>query len=339
MARILNAKGEPIVLNKKELLIANYNQKIANALGAEINITTLTTLIKKVSEQRFFTIPFADYVPVETGEGAWSTQLTTFTSFQIGDKFSTGVINTGANQDRLAGVTAGVQAINTPVRNWAKKIHYTRFELEYAQKFNNWDLITALETSRKTNYDQGLQEIAFLGLTGDSTVLGLLNQSGITTDTTTIPKFISAMTAAEFNTFLQQFIPAYRLNAAYTVYPNRFVIPEADYNGLASMPDATYPLKSKLEILEAALKTITMRQDFKILPAAYGNKAINGTANNIYALYNYDSTSIRMNVPVPYQNTQLNSMDSFGFQNVGLCQFTGVTVIRSKELLYFTNTI
>jgi hypothetical protein len=337
---ILNSKGQPIVLNEREKKVANAAQRFVNDIGYDINITTLTTILKKITEQKFYQIAFADYVPVVVGEGAWSQQLTTYKEYSPGGKFAQGIINTGANDDRLASVDTLVENVNTVVRLWAKTINWTLADLEYASKAGNWDLITAKESSRKRNWDLGVQEVAFLGLEGDTAKLpGLLNQAGITTNTTEIPVLINAMTTTQFQNLLQKIFAAYRANCNFTAYPTHFTIPEKDYNGLASLPDVTFPLKSKLEILLQAFKTLTMNPNFQILPCSYGNKEINGTANNIYALYNYDETSMRMSVPVPYGNTVANTVNGFQFQNVGYGQFTGLQLLRPAELLYFTNTI
>ena len=107
MSTILNAAGKPITLTEKEQRIANQNQRIVNALGYEVNITTLTTIVKKVTEQKFFEIAPADYMPIRVGEGAWSSNLVTYRSYQLSDDFSTGVINTGGNSARLAVGDAG----------------------------------------------------------------------------------------------------------------------------------------------------------------------------------------------------------------------------------------
>src|SRR5277367_1715221 len=113
---ITNDRGEPIVLNAREKLCAERNQRIANSLGYEINITTLTTIIKKITEQKFFEIAPADYLPVRVGEGAWSSNLVTYREFNLVDDFSTGVINTGANNGRLAQGDAGVDSLTIAVK-------------------------------------------------------------------------------------------------------------------------------------------------------------------------------------------------------------------------------
>lgn len=337
--KILNSQGQPIVLNEREQLVAAHNQKLVNALGYEIDVTTLTTIMKKVTEQKFFEIPPADFLPVRVGEGAWSTQLTTYRSFMVGDDFETGLVNTGKENGRLAAVKAGVDAVNVKVSNWAKTIGWTLFDLQFASKSGNWDLVTALEKSRKKNWDLGIQRIAFLGAKGDATSLGLLNQAGVTNDTTFMTKAISAMTTAELKLFIAGLVEKYRTNCARTAWPTHFIIPESDYNGLAAQASPDFPIKSTLQLLEEALQVITRNKSFKVLPLAYGDALYNqefGINKQRYILLNYDEESLRMDIPVDYTNTLANSIDNFSYQNVGYGQFTGVMTYRPLELMYFS---
>ena len=57
------------------------------------------------------------------GEGAWSETLTTYRSFQIADDFSTGIVNNGGPNGKLAGADAGVDSVNQPEINLAKFHH------------------------------------------------------------------------------------------------------------------------------------------------------------------------------------------------------------------------
>lgn len=335
--KILNSKGEPIVLNAQEQRVADYNQNIVNALGLEVPITTLTTIVKKVTEQKFFQIAPADYLPVRVGEGAWSSNLVTYRSFSIGDDFETGVVNQGANSTRLAAADTGVDAVTVAIKNWAKSIGWSLFELQQAAKAGNWDLVSAKEKSRKKNWDLGVQKVAFLGITGSS-ITGLLNMSGITTDTTTITKSISAMTADELNTFCINVIEKYRSNCNRTAFPTHFIIPESCFNGLGSQMSATYPVKTKLAMLEEVFQLLTMNKGFKILPLAYADSAYNSIGKQCYVLLNYDEESLRMDIPVDYTSTLANSIDNFSFQNVAYGQFTGCNAYRPLEILYFQHS-
>lgn len=351
---IRNSKGEPVVLNSSERYKSKWlarqlwsqhgpvhnSRHLINSLGYEIQITTLTTIMKRITEQKFFEIPPADYLPVRVGEGTWSTNLTTYRSFDIADAFETGVINTGGQNSRLASADAGVDALNIKVFPWAKSIGWSIFDLEFAAKSGNWDLVSAKEKARKRNFDLGVQRVAFLGLNGNNGAggqcLGLLNQSGITVNTSVITQPISAMSTASLKTFCGSIIEAYRSNCLRTAWPSHFIIPESDYNGLASQASPDFPIKSTLQLLEEMFQVITRNKQFKILPLAYGDMAYSGFSYQIYTLLNYDEESLRMDIPLDYTNTMANSLDNFGFQNAAYSQFTGVLAYRPLEMMYFT---
>jgi hypothetical protein len=337
-SRILNAKGEPIVLNTREQRLADLNQRKCNALGFEIDITTLTTIIKKVTEQKFFEVAPADYLPLRVGQGAWSSNLVTYRSFQLADDFETGVINTGGNNSRLAVGDAGVDSVSVKVENWAKQIGWTLPELELAAKAGNWDLVTAKSNARKRNWDLGIQRVAFLGIRGSSTALGLLNQSGITSSNI-LTQPLSTLSPQALKDFCSVVLNTYRANCNRTAWPTHFIIPESDYLGLAAPSSADFPLKSVLAVLEETFQIMTKNKNFQILPLAYADIAYNpGATQQIYTLLNYDEESIRMDIPVDYTNTLANSLDNFAFQNVAYGQFTGVMTYRPAELLYLKFT-
>lgn len=347
---ILNSAGKPIVLTRAEKYHAEYmqrkvNARFANSLGYEVSITTLTTIVKKITEQKFFEIPPADYFPMRVGVGTWSSNLTTYRSFDVADEFETGVINTGGQNARLATADAGVDALNIKVFNWAKSIGWSIFDLELAAKSGNWDLVSAKEKSRKRNWDLGIQRIAFLGARGSNgasgTCLGLLNQSGITTRSDVITQPINQMSPSDLKQFCATVVEAYRSNNNRTAWPTHFIIPESDFNGLASQASADFPIKSTLQLLEEMFQVICRNKSFKILPLAYGDAAYHAdvtaiAGKQVYVLLNYDEESLRMDIPLDYTNTLANSLDNFSFQNAGYGQFTGVLAYRPLEMLYFT---
>lgn len=342
-----NSKGEAILLNAlerdhAERMQREVNSTFRNSLGYEVNITTLSTIMKKITEQKFFEIPPADYLPLRVGEGAWSSNLVTYRAFEMAGEFEDGVMNLGGGNARQATATAGVDSLTIKVYNWAKTIGWSIFELEEAAKSGSWDLVTSLEKSRKKNWDLGIQRVAFLGARGlngaNGTCLGLLNQSGITINTTVIVKAISTMTTTELKAFTAQLIEAYRTNCNRTAWPTHLIIPESDYNGLASQASPDFPIKSTLELLEEAFKLITRNKSFRIMPLAYGDAKYSGYSYQQYVLLNYDEESIRMDIPVDYTNTLANSLDNFNMQNSGYGQFTGVLAYRPLELMYFQYT-
>lgn len=344
---ILNSQGKPIILNRREKYHADWmqrqvNERFGNDLGYEVSITTLTTIIKKITEQKFFEIAPADYLPVRVGEGAWSTNLTTYRSFDAADQFETGIINTGGQNSRLATADAAVDALNIKVYPWAKSIGWSIFDLEYAAKSGNWDIVAAKEKSRKRNWDLGIQRIAFLGARGmnDSggTCLGLLNQGGVTVNTNVINAPINSLSPSDLKQFCATIVEAYRSNCNRTAFPTHFIIPESDYNGLAAQASADFPIKSTLQVLEEMFQVICRNKSFKILPLAYADAAYSGYSYQQYVLLNYNEESLRMDLPLNYTNTLANSLDNFSFQNAGYGQFTGVLAYRPLEMMYFQYT-
>jgi len=342
--RILNAQGQPIKLVGREITLANYLQRMVNDLGYDIPITTLTTISKKISEQKFFQVAPADYLPVRVGDGAWSEQLTTYRSFDLAGEFEQGMLNTGGQDNRQATADAAVDALNIKVYDWSKTIQWSLIDLQKAAKSGNWDLIAAKERSRKKNWDLGIQRVAFLGARGQNGIggkcLGLLNQDGVNIDTTTITKAISSMTTTELKTFTAKVVEAYRSNSNRTVFPTHFIIPESDYNGLASQASPDFPIKSTLQLLEEMFQVICQNKSFRILPVAYADAAYHDdvegiTGQQVYTLLNYDEESLRMDIPVDYTNTLANSINNFNFSNAGYGEFTGVLAYRPLEMLYF----
>lgn len=340
MYEFLNAKGEQVMLNARETAVARALElekaEYLNAMGIDIPITTLTTAIKSVAEQKFYKIAPADYLPVVVGEGAFSTNLLKYTSFNMGGDFEQGLINTSTHNSQLAQADAGVEGVQIPVINWAKGLSWNLFEVQQAAKTGNWDLITEKEKARKTNWDLGIQKAAFLGVASVG-AKGLLNQDGVTSDITTITKPIKEMSAAEYQAFVGKIYAAYREHCEYTAEPDTFIIPESDYNGLAAAVDPNFPIKTKLEYLKEAFALI-VGHEVAIKKLAYADAARSGLNLQRYVLLHKDADSLAMNIPVDYTATLANSINGFHWENAAYGQFTGVKVFRPKEVLYFDFT-
>ena len=340
MYEFLNSKGEAVKLNARETAVARALEmekaQYLNAMGIDIPITTLTTAIKSVAEQKFYKIAPADYMPVVVGEGAFSTNLLKYTSFNMGGDFEQGLIHTSTHNSQLAQADAGVEGVQIPVINWAKGLSWNLFEVQQAAKTGNWDLITEKEKARKTNWDLGIQKAAFLGVASVG-AKGLLNQTTVTSNTTAITKPITAMSAAEYQAFVGSVYAAYRANSNYTAEPDTFIIPESDYNGLASAVDPNFPIMSKLEYLKKAFREV-VGSEVAIKKLAYADVAQSGLAVQRYVLLHKDADSLAMNIPVDYTATLANSINGFHWENAAYGQFTGVKVFRPAEVLYFDFT-
>lgn len=311
--------------------------------GFKYAIDTLSFIKAEVTTQQFYEIPFADYLDVAVGRGSWSDQIFTNVSLNTAGNFASGIINTGANT-RFASVDAAVSPIGQAARLWAKQLSYNISEVEQALQANNWDPIMAKEMSRKENFDLGIQEVAFIGLTGDTEVPGLLNNANVTVDTTTITALISGLSAANLATFVQTLIKSFFIGnggadtgANYTRMPTHFAIPYADWLGLSTpFPGTvgTYPLPM-IDYLLMAFRAQTMNPNFMIYPVAYCDPAHNPNGLTNYCLYRKDPRNLMMELPIGYTTTQANTLNNFSFQNVGYARFTGVGVFRNRMVRYY----
>lgn len=313
------------------------------ATGYQVAIDTLTFRVQKIVEQKFYTAAPADFIPVRVGQGAFSASLLTPRTYAVSDEFEAGNIRTGAADARRSMSDVAMDTVTQPVMNWLKGVEYTIFDVETALRANNWDVIVAKHKARKKNWDLGIQEIAFLGSKVDANFPGLLTVSAINTNTSLITKKISTMNAAELQTFVAGLVAAYFSNTNSTALPNRFVIPYQDYLGLTQLTTGTvgtYPVPL-IEYLEKAFKMAVspMEKDFKIMPLAYCDAAVNNAARginkNIYMLYRDDEDSLRMDIPVDFTVTQPNSPDNFTFHDAAYGQYTGIALFRNLEVLKF----
>ena len=336
---------QPLVVNRygevwsPKGLVGDVNSKtFQNALGAEQNITTLTQLLPQIIEQKFYELPIADYVDVQVGAGnPFASELFNWTTGIAGGDFESGLINMASHDSQRMADDITVEPIKRPVTSWAKNVQYNILqEGTFNAGTGNMDLIQAKYAARKKDYDLGIQKLAFLGLKTNTAFKGLLNQSGVTANTTLITKKLSAMTAAEFNAVVAGLMSAFMANSNYTVVPNRFVIPASDFYGLTSQMSETYPLRTKLEVLTTALKQASGKDDFKVLPLAYGDTANNDLGANVYVLYEKAPDSLIMNVPLDFTVTLPNTADGFNYVSTAYSRFTGVTALRPQSMLYFT---
>lgn len=315
------------------------------ATGYQIVTDTLTYIKQQVSDQKFYKVAPASFMPVIVGDGSMASNILFNRTYSLAEDFEAGNIRTGTGDARLSSADVAIDGVTSPVQNWAKGINYTIFDVEQALRANNWDPIMGKHEARKTNWDLGIQITAFLGLQTDTRFPGLLTNANVNTNTAIITKYISAMTAAELATFLGLFIQAYFTNTNSTAMPNRMIVPYLDYMGMCQnlTPGTvgTYPVPLIDYLLAAFKKAVApMEMDFQILPLSYADKTVNnslrGLNKNYYALYRSDPKSVQMNIPTDYTTTQANSLNNFDFQDVSYGQYTGVTMLRNLEMLLFT---
>ena len=177
-----------------------------------------------------------------------------------------------------------------------------------------------------------MQQLTFLGY---NKVKGLLNQDDtVTVDTATVTNALSALSYTDINDFVRQVVEKFRANCERTAYPTRFVIPESDYNGLASQVNPQFPIKNKLQMIKEAFDTICPTP-VEILPCVYSDKNYNKIGATRYALYNKDFDTIRLQKAIDYTPTMMNNIDGWQIVNTAFARTFGVLLNRPKEVLYF----
>ncbi len=328
------------------LELMNANGDIAaSSLAYQYATDRLTYIRQRIVEQSFYEVNPSDYFDVIPGEGAFAAQIITQASIMTSQSFRAGKINTAGHNSKLATADAAVTPFYTYVRNWALAIEYSVFDVQQALFTGSWDPVEAKEKARKMDYDLGVQEVAFLGDLDDLTNFpGLYSQGGVNINTTLITGAtgdLSAMTAANFSTFVSLVIGAFLSNANQTRFPNTFIIPQDVYAGLAVPVSSTYPNISMLQYLTQAFNMIVPGGNFKIMPSAYGMATYNNAAGinkSRYILMRRDIDTLFQELPVDYQTTAVGTLNNFNFQNVAYAQYAGVTVLKPLEILYIDKT-
>ena len=317
-------------------------------LGYQYTIQTTTLIRAETVDQKFYEIPFADYIPVIPGEAAWMETIKTNLVYKIGGNFEQGIVSTGSNQQNFASVNVGLTPVTQTVALWAKSYNYSVFEVNKALALNNWDVVTGKLEALKMEWDLGLQQLSFLGLLSDTTNFpGLLSQTSVNVNLSVITKNISTFgsSGADWQTFVSTIMAAYFLNSNNTVMPDHFEIPMDDYLGLAAFVNPAFPLAGSMfvDLLEAAFKKITGNPNFVVYGCLYGKMTVNAgfwTTNGTqrYVLYRKDPKSIRMDLPMDFVLAAPVPIGPVTFEGLGYGQFTGVVAFRPAEIIYFDHT-
>lgn len=312
------------------------NSLMLNDTGLSQVIDTLTYVSGKLVEQKFYEIPFEQYVPTVLGEGAFSDLMLYYTNFADSEGFETGLVSNTGRTASLEAVDTHYESIEAKPIFWAKKTNYTVLELKQAMKMQNLpSLIEQREKVRQKEWQLGIQKVAFLGCNGQA---GLLNNSSVVVDSTSLTGFLSGISDSALNTFVSGIIGSYLSNTSGTILPDTFVIPLTDFAGLGATVSSSFPIKSRMDFLLDAFKGATGNANFKILPCFYCDKAKYDGTNNVYALYSRDEENLVYNINVDYTVTQFASKDNFNYESAGYGQFTPVVLKRPQSVYYLKHT-
>ncbi len=339
--KIMNSKYPGIKFRGMELM--NANGDIATTgLAYQYATDRLTYIRSKIVEQTFYTVAPADFVDVIVGEGAWAGSIITNMTIKTAGSFSAGKVNTAGHNARLNVADASVAPFSTPTMPWATANEYSIIDVNMAMFGGNWDIVEMKHRSRKTMWDLGIQNIAFLGDPDDLVNFpGLYSQANVNSNLTAITKKISAMTYTEYDAFVQALIAAYLTNTNQTAWPDTFLIPQDDFAALGGAVSSQYPMISKIEWLQRMFDQIVPGKKVKIAPLAYGMAAYNKTTVNVgtgkarYILMKKNIDTAFMEIPVDFTVTAAGSYNNFNFQDVAYGQYSGVSALKPREILYF----
>lgn len=315
-----------------------------NSLGADQTITTLTQILPKIIEQKFYEIKLSDYFSVAVGQGnPFSEELFNWKTGVVGDDFESGLVNTvNANSNKYAD-DIQVEPYRTKTFTWIRDVQWNIIqEKVFSQGTQNLSYVQAKYSARKKQYDLGIQRVGMIGLkTNQADAPGLLTQAGVPVNTTLITTKISSMTTAQLDALVADMIGDYVDQTEYTATPDTLVMPAKDYYGMTSATTSQFPIKSKLTYLKDAFSEAVGRE-FKILPLAWAqqtnNAAIANLNKNRYVLYNNSPDTLEMQIPLDFTLTTPGTANNFDYSSVAYSRFTGLRVFRPKEVQYFDYT-
>lgn len=323
---------------------AKQTYKAANALfdfpnaGVVQTVDTITDIVQGVVETKYYELAgqtLSDFINIDaSGRGAYAGEIFQFTSAYVGAPFEQCIINpasTGIHNDATADVAVdGISARNNFYR---QKYSISQEGLKMAAVNRvGFDLIEQKEKSRKKNWDLGLQKVLFNGL-GDGRTLGLLNQTGVTVNTSLLPKKISAMTVAQLKTFAGSALATAFAASNYTIMPNRWLMPTDEFLALGVPYGDTFGMPTVIEMLEKAFKQAGAPADFRIVHSIYG-QGIGGQSKGRHVFYNTDTDNIIMHTPKPYTPHPLYAQGALDMISDAEGQFTGVWLKRPTSMLY-----
>ncbi len=327
-----------MLIGNKVLTNSNGDVDITSA-GYQFLVDTLTQIRAEVVKQKFYKVPFGDFVPVVVGEGSGMETITQTISYSNSGDFFEGDKNAGPTGSGIAMTDVALSNIDMPIISWAKQADWDILDIRKAAAASNWNLIVAKMEALKENWDLGVQRLAFLGHPKRAELTGLLNNPEVTVDTTLIPVPVKDMTKTQFQAFVGGLMGAYIKNSNYTENsPDMLVMPTDDFFGLVNAASEDFPTISKIEYLKNALATATGNRGFEIKPLAYAqkeNNKLDGAGKNRYVLYKKDVKTMKMAIPTDFTLLEAGTANNYHWVQPAHGQYSGLLINRKPEVLYF----
>lgn len=313
------------------------NSGIGSGSGFEQAIETTTQIVSGVVNTLYYELmgqKLSDFVKIEVGTGAYSTNLFQYASTYVGSPFKAGLIEptaSGINADANSNIKIG--SLSIPNNFWRMKYNVRQELIRMAERnAETFSIIEENEKARKKTWDLGLQEATLKGL-GDGKSYGLLNQPNVTVNTTLMTAELDAMTDAQFQTFLANAAGVFAANSNGTIMFNRMLIPQKAYLAL-QQPYGAFG-ETRLSVLKRAFQGI-VGDDFKIVHATYctGATAGGNASKGRYVFYNTNEDNLVMHLPKPYTPYPLFPQGALDLISDSEGQFATPYVKRLGSMLY-----
>lgn len=322
---------------------ADKTFKAVNALfdypnaGVVQTVDTITEIVQGVVEAKYYTLGGqtpSDFIKMDVGRGAYSGQIFQFTSAYVGAPFEQCIINpasTGIHNDATADIT--VDGISIKNNFYRQKYSVSNEEIKMASVNRvGFDIIEQKEKSRAMNWQLGIQNVLFNGLK-DGQTFGLLNQPGVTVNTSLFPVAPQSMTVAQIKAFAGSAISTYFNTTNGTYMPNRWLMPTESYMALGVPYGDTFGMPTLLEVFTNAFKAAGAPADFRIVHSLYNNEAGNG-GHGRHVFYNDDVDNLVMYIPKAYTPHPLYAQGALDMISDAEGQFTGVQLKKKSTMLY-----
>lgn len=330
LERLASNPEEFRVQNSDELLVPLATKsdtemlvKVTNSTGYDQNISTLSAVKAEVVDQIVYGKNISDFAMITSYSG-YSDSLTYFTVEAVaspeGSSSSDGVNAQGQNVDYVTNkVVVGIDEYTA-----GYSVGHT--ELQQAQMTTNRSALVSKERAEESKRKVYMQEKFFIGKHG---LKGLLNMANVSTDATTLPVDISAMSQEQLNTVASDMVEAWKENCFYTSTPDTLCVSEQELVKFSKIY-SEFNIATVTEMLRKAFAEATQNPNFKIVATLYAAAANQEDGKNLYMLYN--SQVVFHDIPV-----DVEVMYSLGL-NVRaekLVRSSEVYAERPQEVLYF----
>lgn len=322
---------------------ADKTFKAVNALfdypnaGVIQTVDTITEIVQGVVEAKYYELGGqtpSDFIKIDVGRGAYAGQIFQFTSAYVGAPFEQCIINpasTGIHNDATADIT--VDGISIKNNFYRQKYSVSNEEIKMAAVNRvGFDVIEQKEKARAKTWQLGIQNVLFNGLK-DGQTFGLLNQPGVTINTSLFPVAPQEMTVAQIKAFAGSAISTYFNTTNGTYMPNRWLMPTESYMALGVPYGDTFGMPTLLDVFTSAFKAAGAPADFKIVHSLYNNEAGNG-GHGRHVFYNDDVDNLVMYVPKAYTPHPLYAQSALDMVSDAEGQFTGVQLKKKSTMLY-----